>query len=284
MEVFERLAPLCHSLGIELILVEELDIVFDIREDIYGAMYVEPGNPLEALLEQIDEDFEPGDEFGRVGRSGFSQNQRTPEKIILDNTFEENWTRAEAIRTVPFWVLSLSGMSIAMLSTGLFFHLVSIFADNGFSSDVAVTVFFPAAISTAVFNILGGFLSDRIDVRLILALSLVLMAAALILAPFMSTLVLATIFGIMLGGLGGLSRVVNGVVWPNYFGRKHLGSISGLATTILVLGAALGPMPIGIARDVWGSYDLILIVLAVIPIALAAATLLFGEKPTRDVE
>jgi cyanate permease len=110
------------------------------------------------------------------------------------------------------------------------------------------------------------------------------MAAALILAPFMSTLVLATIFGIMLGGLGGLSRVVNGVVWPNYFGRKHLGSISGLATTILVLGAALGPMPIGIARDVWGSYDLILIVLAVIPIALAAATLLFGEKPTRDVE
>lgn len=207
----------------------------------------------------------------------------TPEKIILENTFEENWSRAEAIRTKPFWVLSLSGMSIAMLSTGLYFHLVSIFADNGFTSDVAVVVLIPAAISTAVFNIIGGFLSDRIDVRLILAVSLLIMASALMLAPFMTTVVLATIFGIMLGGLGGLSRIVNAVVWPNYFGRKHLGSISGLATTILVLGAALGPMPVGIARDMLGNYNLILPLLAVIPLILALATVLFGKKPTRVV-
>jgi sugar phosphate permease len=206
----------------------------------------------------------------------------TPEKIIIENTFEENWTRAQAIRTVPFWILSLSGMSIAMLSTGLFFHLVSIFTDNGFSFDVAVSVLIPAAISTAVFNIIGGFLSDRIDVRIILAVSLLIMAAALISAPFMNTILLATIFGVMLGGLGGLSRVVNAVVWPNYFGRKHLGSISGLATTILVLGAALGPMPIGIARDVWGNYNLILPLLAVIPLALAVATVLFGKKPKTE--
>jgi MFS family permease len=205
------------------------------------------------------------------------------DKTVNDIALEDNWTRAEAIRTVPFWVLSISGMSIAMLSTGLFFHLVSIFTDNGFSFDVAVVVIIPAAISTAVFNIIGGFLSDRIDVRFVMALSLLIMATALISAPVMNTLFLATVFGIMLGGLGGLSRVVNAVVWANYFGRKHLGSISGLATTILVLGAALGPMPVGIARDMLGNYNLILPLLAVIPLILALATVLFGKKPTRTV-
>jgi predicted MFS family arabinose efflux permease len=204
------------------------------------------------------------------------------EKNLVEKAIEENWTRSEAVRTVPFWVLSLGGMSIAMLSTGLFFHIVSIFADNGFSADVPVTVLAAAGFSTAFFNILGGFLSDRINARFLLAGSLLMQAAVLVLAPVMNTIVLAMVFGILLGGLGGLSRVVNVVVWPNYFGRQHLGSISGLATTLLVLGTAFGPLPIGLARDVLGDYTLILPLLAVMPLGLAVATILFGKKPARS--
>ncbi len=206
---------------------------------------------------------------------------RPTNERLADNVLEENWTRAEAIRTAPFWVLSLSGMAIAMLSTGLFFHLVSIFADNGFSSDVAVWVLIPAAVFTAVFNVIGGFLSDRINARILMAVALVILAVSLVAAPIMNTSILAVVFGIMLGGTGGFSRIVNSVVWPNYFGRKHLGSISGLATTLLVLGTSLGPMPVGIARDLLGNYNLILPLLAIIPLALAVATILFGKKPVR---
>ena len=44
---------------------------------------------------------------------------------------EENWTSREAVRTGAFWIIGLGLGSISMLSTGLQFHMVSIFADAG---------------------------------------------------------------------------------------------------------------------------------------------------------
>jgi MFS family permease len=195
---------------------------------------------------------------------------------------EDNWTRAEALRTVAFWVFSLGSMAIAMLSTGLFFHLISIFADNGFSAETAALVFLPAAISSAIFNVTGGFLSDRIDVRFLLVAALLLETGAMVLAPLLNSVPLIFVYGVLLGGVGGLSGTVGSVVWAKYFGRKHLGSISGLATTILVFGAALGPMPIGIARDLLGSYDVVLWGFALLPLALAFLVLAFGKRPVRQ--
>lgn len=196
---------------------------------------------------------------------------------------EENWTREEAIRTLPFWILSLAGMSVSMLSTGLFFHLVSIFADNGYPPEVAAAIFLPAAVSTAGVGFVGGVLTDRVAARLLMAVGLLAQSAALWLAPALATLPLAVLFGIFLGSAGGMTRAVNVVVWANYFGRRHLGSIAGVATTALVFGTALGPVPIGIARDLLGSYDLVLRGLAFLPLLLAAAALVWGQQPVKQL-
>ena len=66
---------------------------------------------------------------------------------------------------------------------------------------------------------------------------------------------------------------VSAVVWAKYFGRRHLGSITGVAFLISVAGSALGPMPMGIARDVFGSYTLALTAAAALPLALAIVAL-----------
>ena len=75
-------------------------------------------------------------------------------------------------------------------------------------------------------------------------------------------------------------RTVSGVAWADYFGRLHLGSISGSASTILIAGSALGPVPLGLARDAFGSYDVALQALILLPLLLAAASL-FTDKPKR---
>ncbi|MEZ4623129.1 MAG: MFS transporter [Caldilineaceae bacterium] len=70
---------------------------------------------------------------------------------------EENWTRAEAMRTPIFWVFLLGLASISMLGTGLTFHIVSIFADNGMNAALAASAFVPVAITTAITNLGSGF-------------------------------------------------------------------------------------------------------------------------------
>ncbi len=202
------------------------------------------------------------------------------QKLITE---EENWTAAEAMRTPVFWIVSAGLASGSMLSTGLFFHIVSIFADNGLDAGLAAAVFVPVALTTALVNLSSGILIDRAPVRFVQSAALLLQAISLLMALTLSSAFTASLYGIVLGATSGLQRTVAGVVWANYFGRRSLGAIAGVSTTILVAGSALGPLPFGIVHDLVGSYRPVLLGLAVVPLALAVVTLFFDKprKPTR---
>jgi sugar phosphate permease len=194
---------------------------------------------------------------------------------------EENWLPSEAIRTLAFWSIAAGMAAIAMLATGLFFHMVSIIDDNGLSTSVAAAIYVPIALTTAIINLGSGSLVNRIPIRVLLAGALVLQAVSLTMAQFLKTVEIAFIYGIILGATSGLIRTVGGVAWASYFGRRHLGSISGLASTIMVAGSALGPMPLGIARDWLGSYNQALTIFAVLPLLLAILALM-AKAPVKS--
>lgn len=193
---------------------------------------------------------------------------------------EEEWTLPEVLRTPAFWIITAGLASMSMLSTGLFFHAVSIFSDNGLSAAVAASAFVPVAVTTALVNLLGGFLVDRISARFLLATALVFQAVVLVMAHSFDSVSMALFYGVALGATSGLQRAVSTVIWANYFGRLHLGAISGVTTTVLVAGSAFGPMPFGIARDLMGNYDFILNVSAILPLVLAIVAL-FLRRPQK---
>lgn len=91
---------------------------------------------------------------------------------------------------------------------------------------------------------------------------------------------MALIYGVILGASSGLVHTVGSVVWAMYFGRRHLGSITGVTSTVLIAGSALGPMPFGIARDLLASYNLVLTLSAVLPFLLGLASL-FIDRPQK---
>ncbi len=191
-----------------------------------------------------------------------------------------SWTVAEAVRTPAFWVTSLGLATLTMLVTGLFFHMVSIFADNGLPVGVAASVYVPISIATALVNLGSGYLADRLPIRWLLAGALFCQGTALIMAQFLQGTVMASLYGVLLGTTSGLTGTVASVIWATYYGREHLGSITGLTSMILTLGSSLGPMPLGIARDALGSYNLALNVLAVFPFLLGAISL-FVRRPQK---
>ena len=199
-------------------------------------------------------------------------------ETAVSSPIEIDWTVQEAVRTPAFWNVSLGISSIAMLTTGLFFHMISIFDDNNLSSSEAASVYVPIAATTAIFNVVGGYLIDRVAARYLLATSLLLQAICLWMVPFLSGVEFAFLYGVVLGATNGLSRIVSSVIWADYFGRRHLGSITGLATPIGVAGTAFGPLLFGVGRDLMGTYNSILIISAFIPLLLGVAVL-FVQKP-----
>jgi len=194
---------------------------------------------------------------------------------------EEHWTLSEALRTSSFWIVGAGLSSGSMLSTGLTFHLFSIFKDSGLSSTVAASVFLPIAVTAGIMHLGGGVLVDRVPIRVILTISLFLQTLALIMAPYLCSVQLALVFGLIMGMRGGLQMIVSNVIWARFYGRLHLGSITGVTTTLMVASSALGPMPFGVARDILGSYTVVLIGFAGLPFLLAVSTLLYCKSPIR---
>jgi cyanate permease len=71
-----------------------------------------------------------------------------------------------------------------------------------------------------------------------------------------------------------------GYIWPRYFGRKHLGSIQGTGQMIGVIGASLGPLPVGFAIDYLGSSLITIRYLSVYPIIMAVIIIMFLKSPS----
>ena len=69
------------------------------------------------------------------------------------------------------------------------------------------------------------------------------------------------------------------LAFADFFGREHLGSISGVTTAILVLGSALGPFPFGACKDATGSFDGAIVGSVMLCFATAAVAIKWGDAP-----
>jgi len=88
---------------------------------------------------------------------------------------------------------------------------------------------------------------------------------------------------VLFGVTNAFSMTVFGYIWPRYFGRKHLGSIQGTGQLIGVVGASLGPLPVGLAFDLLGDPTWTIRLLAVYPLCAALmAVLLLRTHPGVD--
>lgn len=198
------------------------------------------------------------------------------------HAIEENWTLNEAMKTRVFWILVISTSSFSFLGTGIFFHLVSIFETQGLGASLAASVFVPVSIAAAVSTLIGGYLADHVPLKYLLAFSLVIQSISLLSVRILQGPGTAILFGLILGVSMGISRTIATVVWPDFYGRANLGSIYGFISAVGIVGAALGPLPFGLAFDQMGSYQPVLVVSAVISMLLGLISLSI-QKPAKKL-
>ena len=191
-------------------------------------------------------------------------------------------TLRQAMRTSTFWIIGAGLMSLASLITALFLFQVSIFENQGVSKTLAVRVFIVSAITMVVCVPLVGRALDRFRTSYVFAGALVSMALSLILAGFVTNSLTAYLYAFAFGLTNACIHAHYVYLWPHYFGRKHLGSIQGVAQTLGVIGASLGGLPLGLAFDTLGSYRGLLFALAVIPLVCALLALTLKEPKLSD--
>tara|TARA_S200000501_G_C20757982_1_gene714769 strand:- start:190 stop:1248 length:1059 start_codon:yes stop_codon:yes gene_type:complete len=187
----------------------------------------------------------------------------------------------QSIRTPAFWIVGAGLFTTAMLITTLFFFQVPIFDQQGLSAEVATDMFGVSALVMALSMPLIGRTLDQTNPKYVFALTLILLAVCLAGITLVTTQMTAVIYALCFGVLTGTNMTLFGFMWAHYFGRKHLGSIQGVGQALGVIGASLGPLPLGIAFDKYGSYTEALHFLAFMPIACAILAL-FLIRPSHD--
>jgi MFS family permease len=202
-------------------------------------------------------------------------NQDVSENDIT--SLKNSWTLREAMGTRSFWLLLFCVMIPSAINTGLIFHQVSIMNQIGITAQLAATVLSIMAIIRLPVVLFAGQLADRVPPRYIQAgsmLGLLLTTAVLF---FSKTIEMAMLYGVLTGITMAFQIMVSGVIWPDYYGRHHLGSIRGITMMAGVIGSALGPLPYGYAYDIFGGYTEVLIISMIFPILGAIAA--FMAKP-----
>lgn len=196
---------------------------------------------------------------------------------------EVSWSVKEASKTRAFWLLLLCAAIPGIVNTGLTFHLVSIFNEKSLSLETAAGILSLTALIGLPVTFVTGMLLEKVKVQYMLMLVFAGEIISLFLLQKADFLAAAIVFGVVWGVSMGMERIVMAVVWPNYFGRKHIGSISGISMAMIVTGSALGPLPLGIAFDLFGGYEQILWTLMLFPVFGIVAAFM-ANPPVKNAE
>ena len=172
-------------------------------------------------------------------------------------TVRQQFTLQEAKKKRAFWMYGLTLAFNSFFITGLTFHVVSIFDSEGFSKQDAISIFLPGSVVAVTVSTIFNFLSDYLPLKLYLYLMLfggfLASLGFLLLSTPAGVPMLIAGFGI----LGGFFAVLNAVAWPRFFGRTHLGSITGKIMSFLILASALAPSVFSLCLSTFGSYRLV---------------------------
>lgn len=163
----------------------------------------------------------------------------------------------EAIRSRDYQLLAASFFVCGYTSTGLIgVHFIPHAVEHGFAEVAAAGALGVIGMMNVVGTLASGWLTDRYDNRLLLAVYYGLRALSLLFLPWIvdvpPLLVFAVVFG--LDYIATVPPTAN--LTARIFGRASVGTLFGWIFFAHMVGAALAAYLAGVARDLLGDYTL----------------------------
>ncbi len=192
----------------------------------------------------------------------------------------DDTTLHEALREPAFWLLTATFTLYSFAAAALWAHVMPAFAAKGLSEAQALAVvvwFGPAQVAGRLAYLgFGRWLSAR-SLGLMVLGGLPISLAIFALADQMAALL---VFALLFGVANGLVTIVRGSLVPEYFGREHVGRISGAMSGITLLARASAPLATAWLLLALSGYRDMLLVLSATGVA-AVIAFGFAKKPVR---
>ena len=191
-----------------------------------------------------------------------------------------HFSPAQAIRTRAFWLTSI-GHSLALLTVSavmvhLFYHL-TVNLDYSFRQAGFVIAMMTGC--QMVGQLLGGFLGDRFDKRLLCSLCMLGHASGLALVAYAQSPLMVIGFA-LLHGLGwGTRGPLMVALRADYFGATSFGTIMGISSLIVMVGMSSGAIIAGVLADIFGDFKIAFTLFAVSSV-VGSACFFFAKRPT----
>lgn len=183
----------------------------------------------------------------------------------------ESWTVRQVLRDPTFWKLLAVITTHSLVGTGLIFHQIALLGSHGVPSKWAIGMMSFQAICATILMFPAGWLTDRLPSRYILFFSMICLSLANLIVLTMPAIWMVIIYALLLGMTGSIFRSTATVVWINYYGRMNQGAVRGVAWSMMILASALGPLPVAMSIDYFGSYNPVLYLFTILPLIAAAA-------------
>ena len=188
------------------------------------------------------------------GRGDKGQNRREGDKTGGPIQPREH-SATESVKTVPFWMLVITGFVTA---AGFYFvaaHIVAYATDIGIASTSAALILTFMGIGNIAGKLLVWPMAARIGSRATLFVLLGLQALVLFFLIRTTSLWMLFALGPIFGfGFGGTSPVRTSMI-PEFFGMRSVGVIIGLVSLAWAVGGMSGPFLAGCIFDLSGSYE-----------------------------
>jgi MFS family permease len=191
------------------------------------------------------------------------------------------FTLREAIRTRAFWLISLGHGSALLIVSAVNVHIILHLTEN-LDYSLALASLVVTAINAAQIGgtLLGGFIGDRYDKRLIAFGCMAGHALALLMVAYATSALMVFGFAALHGAAWGLRGPMMAAIRADYFGRRSYGAILGTSSVITMFGSILGPLVAGFLADYFGDYQIGFTLLAVLS-GLGSWFFLSAKRPIK---
>jgi MFS family permease len=175
----------------------------------------------------------------------------------------------ESSSTLAFWQIAALMFVIGVVTSGVGAHVVPCLVNDFDYSQTRSTMVWSLTLGVMTFAKFSfGPVSDRWGPKNAMAVSCVLMATAIAVLSSATAYEIALVFAVIYGFGVGAPLTVNPLLVADTLGVKHFGALYGVLNLISIVGAAIGPVALGMVADARSSYLMALYVF----VALMALT------------
>jgi MFS family permease len=192
-------------------------------------------------------------------------------------------TWQQGLRSPAFWIIVTVLFVSSISMNGAITHLSALLTDRGITPRNAALCASLLGGSSLIGRIGVGWLLDRLfGARVAFGVSLITAAGIFLLAranSFPGGCVAAALIGVGAGG----EAAITPYLLTRYFGLRAFSTLYGLTWTFYAAAGAIGPVILGRAFDLTGSYASVLVTLAVGLSFAAAMNLLLPKYPNSSL-